>query len=302
MPCNHDYIYTDHSKVCTECGVETPVLRLDTYSKCSAPLNRGYDRGCRFRIKLMKLFGMHSGPKYEDPVWKMLHAIQDELHTPRDVRKRLRGFKLKNKHYDSTRIFTDTFTPFRVAVPFAAQVRERIQQKFRAIHSSWRAYTPHESFFSYDFLLRLLLVEEKCPLVVYCKPPTSKRRRTKYMSKLAIIRSRSGYRMSSRMIVVPRFQNVLVRPSIHRSLPPLVEDLVELGEGDRSKHNAGRKGGRAPYRKGSSGKRLGGSGLRADACALLRWGYRVSRRGLKGSDTNIYESRRENVVSHPASS
>jgi hypothetical protein len=189
-------------------------------------LNSGYDRsgrqcffkaffqnlnkntGDRFKVKLDKLFGLHIGPKADDQVWIELNAVKAELQTPLDVRTQLRQFKIKNKHYDCCRIFCDTFTNFKVVVVEAIHLNKILLRKFENIHSSWRAYTPYEPFFSsvffflpvakskkkhcfsYDYLLRYLLTEANCPLIAYCKPPTSRRRRNKYDEKLRLIQAR----------------------------------------------------------------------------------------------------------------
>jgi hypothetical protein len=193
--CNHAWLYTDYCKVCKHCGLEERVLNLDYFCKYSAPLNRGYDRSGRFKVKLDKLFGLHSGPKADDQVWIELHAVKDELQTPLDVRRKLRQFNIKNKHYDCCRIFCDTFTNFHVDVFEPIRLNKILLRKFENIHCSWRANTPFEPFFSYDYLLRYLLTEANCPLIAYCKPPTSRRRKNKYDAKLRLIQARRSYEM-----------------------------------------------------------------------------------------------------------
>jgi hypothetical protein len=161
-------------------------------------------------VKLDKLFGYHIGPKADDIVWTKLNAVKAELHTPKDVRMKLRHFKIKNKHYDCCRIFCDTFTDFKVDVADRRRTVSRpggqkalgsaepirlhkiLLRKFENIYCSWRAHTPYEAFFSYDYLLRYLLTEVNSSLIAYCKAPTSKRRRKKYDEKLRLIKARQN--------------------------------------------------------------------------------------------------------------
>ena len=68
--CKHTFLDLGYSVVCQHCGLQERVLPLDTYSKYSAPLFRGYDRLQRFKLKVDKLLGFHNGPKCSDPVWE----------------------------------------------------------------------------------------------------------------------------------------------------------------------------------------------------------------------------------------
>ena len=96
--CKHHFLYTEYTRVCKVCGVENSILRVDRYNVYAAPLNRGYNRKQRFKIKVDKLLGLHSGPQCLDPVWKHLDERQLTLNSPFDVRECLRSSKLKNKH------------------------------------------------------------------------------------------------------------------------------------------------------------------------------------------------------------
>ena len=211
--CDHNWLNTDYTKVCNKCGIEQRILPLDKYCKFSAPLCRGYDRGNRFKSKVYKLLGMHGGPNANDPIWKILEQHRDQLNTPGDIRRLLRRTKLKNKHYDSIRIFTDAFTEFRIKTPHdVTMFREILLLRFRKIHSDWCRYTAPENtnFFSYDFLLRHILEDIHSPLTIYCKPPTSKRRKKKYLIKLALIQAHSSDRRCCCGPVRHHSQNVLM--------------------------------------------------------------------------------------------
>jgi hypothetical protein len=293
MDCVHNYVYLSTSKVCRLCGIEKRVLYLDQYSKYSAPLNRGYDRNGRMKIKLQKLFGLHSGPKAEDAVWEKLRAVRHELHTPKHVRKKLRSFSLRNKHYDCTRIFTDTFTDFRVHVPHAQRLRERILHNFLVIHSSWRTHTPNEAFFSYDFLLRYLLEEEKCSLIVYCKPKTSKRRRKNYLEKLRVIQARSGYKMWSRKPAVTHSRNVLESSWTPLSLPQSGVGPYESGVAAPPTRTEGPTVCPEPCPTSNSERGKGGSVTLTDASSHARKAYQAYLRGRRDSGVGTCASRRE---------
>ena len=182
--CQHAYVYSSWAKTCVNCGIESYFISLDTYSVYSAPLERGYSRSQRFRIKLDKLLALHSGPNCEDPIWKYLDSKKLFLNNPFDVRQCIRSSKLKLKHYDCVRIFSNAFTPFRVTLGKSPLVLKKILlRKFETIFYRWMQ-TECTSFFSYDWILRYFLEELKSPLVVYLKPKTCRKRNKKYIDKL----------------------------------------------------------------------------------------------------------------------
>ena len=187
--CTHDWLQTSYSKVCCVCGVERPVLRVDTFSLNSAPLDRGYNRRQRFKVKVDKLLGLHSGPTATDPVWTYLQSQKAILTTPASVRYVLRMSGLKNKHYDCMRIFCDAFTQFSVQHNQLATYKY-LMDMFDSLFMLWNTYSDRKGFFSYAWLLRYFLTRYDSSLLVYLKPQTCKSRHSKYLSKLAFIRSR----------------------------------------------------------------------------------------------------------------
>jgi len=291
--CIHRWFHADSFCVCNICGLEKRILCLDRFNKYSAPLHRGYDRSGRFKVKLDKLFGLHSGPKANDPVWKHLGAVQHELHTPKHVRCKLRQFNIKNKHYDCTRIFCDTFTKFRILLPNTLRLKETLLRKFKDIHCSWRAHTPNEAFFSYDFLLRYLLEEVNSPLVVYCKPPTNKRRRKKYLTKLQVIQARNDCKTLSQRPAATHSLSELKQPLTPQYQQPLGEDQYALVGGvDHLKRSVDQKECHELCPTSNFGKVLGGKLTLADAFSLLQRVSQCDHHGRLISDVNICELHR----------
>ena len=216
--CEHSWLDTGHTKVCSECGLETKVLVLNVWNKFSAPLNRQYDRVGRFKTKVDKLLGAHRGPKYTDPVWGILK--QEKMSSPGDVRRGIRKSKLKAKHYDCIRIFCDVFTTFRIGEIDTEMTRTRLVRMFEDVHHVWLGSgESSDGFFSYDFLLRHFLENIKSPLVVYLKPQTNKKRLQKYMVKLSLILSRSVSGIASRSSGGVHFPSVLRRSTNLQSQP-----------------------------------------------------------------------------------
>ena len=185
--CKHQWLHMSGSKVCKECGVELMMLRLDVYNVNSAPLERGYNRRQRFKIKVEKLLGLHSGPHYNDEVWAYLDKNRMMLDTPFDVRECLRASSLKHKHYDNVRTFCDAFTSFKVP-HVLEEVRKYLMGCFDNLYTRWNSRS-EETFFSYAWLLRYFLEKRKSHLTVYLKPRTCSRRHAKYLSKLELIQS-----------------------------------------------------------------------------------------------------------------
>ena len=52
--CEHTWLVTNYSNICSSCGLERGVLKLDTWNKYAAPLTRNYDRKSRFSVKVDK--------------------------------------------------------------------------------------------------------------------------------------------------------------------------------------------------------------------------------------------------------
>lgn len=188
--CEHIWLHTSCTKVCRKCGLEKPFLRLDTYNVNSAPIERGYNRRQRYKVKVDKILGLHSGPPCTDPVWLYLDKHKVTLNTPFDVRECLRSSSIKNKHYDNVRTFTDAFTEFRI-VHCQMTVKRFLMSSFDQLYGGWNTRN-EESFFSYAWLLRYFLEKFDSKLTVYLKPKTCKRRNAKYLEKLNLIQSRKN--------------------------------------------------------------------------------------------------------------
>jgi hypothetical protein len=185
LECIHEYTCNDYSKICVNCGIQTPVLTIDHYNVFSAPILKSYDRRHRFKIKLAKILLIHTGPKHSEPVWKTLE--HHHMDTVLDIRTTLRNSSLKQKHYDSIRLFAKIFTKIQVYIkqdPY--DLSQTIFADFEEIHFAWKR-NPQKMFFSSDWLLRML-VKKYCPeLIVFLKPATSEIRNKKYTEMLQTI-------------------------------------------------------------------------------------------------------------------
>lgn len=181
--CKHEYVFTSWCKTCKLCGLESSFLSLDKYNVYSAPLERGYNRTQRFRIKIDKLLCLHNGPNCLDPIWKYLDGQKLFMNTPFDVRQTIRRSKLKLKHYDSVRIFSDAFTTFRISLHEPLALKKHLLRRFDKLYHRW-VLANDPSFFSYDWILRHFLEAMNSPLVVYLKPQTCRKRDQKYRTKL----------------------------------------------------------------------------------------------------------------------
>ena len=181
--CKHEYVFSSWCKTCKLCGLESVFLSLDKYNVFSAPLERGYNRAQRFRMKVDKLLCLHNGPNSTDPIWKYLDSRKLFLHTPFDVRQTIRRSTLKQKHYDALRIFTEAFTNFRVSLKNPLDLKKKLLDRFSNLYHRW-VLCGDPSFFSYDWILRYFLEELNSSLVAYLKPRTCRKRDQKYKQKL----------------------------------------------------------------------------------------------------------------------
>ena len=209
--CDHQFVQTGWSLVCVKCGIEKPVVEIDTYNEHSAPLVRHYDRENRFVTKIDRLLG-RIFPKRTDPVWNYLET--QTCKNPTEIRLALRKSKIQCKHYDCVSTFTRVFTKFRPE-PFDEYVtREYLIKTFQNLHDKWSSCCADEpSFFSYDWLIRVFLEQIKSPLIVYLKPATSKRRHDKYTALLK--RVQDDDRTCCRKNATIHFQNELLQTDCH---------------------------------------------------------------------------------------
>lgn len=235
MCVEHSFIETSHSHICTNCGLEQRFTHIDSWNPCSAPINKGYERTVRFRQKVDKMLFLRNSPPIDAPVWKYLEGCS--LKTPNEVRKALRQFGGKNKHYDSIRLFTRCFTPFRVTPKHdVLRLNACLTLLFRFVLRMWHRFNirgKRVPFFSYEFLLRTFLVKVDSPLVVFCKPVTCKKRHARNNKRLAATLAEGSGEKSYHTIAVSRSrcgrQNVM-SPPCPRTLadsPPV--EVVAVG-------------------------------------------------------------------------
>ena len=155
MVCLHQQsIHTNHSRICSDCGVENIFLKMDTYNIFSAPILKSYDRTQRFLVKLDKLLLIHSGPNIKDPIWAVLK--KQCFKTPRDIRFFLRHYKnLKTKHYDCIRLFSKLFANFNIKPKKSVhEIRANVNKHFASLLYDWKRVCDEGLFFSTDWLMR----------------------------------------------------------------------------------------------------------------------------------------------------
>ena len=226
--CNHNYVYSENTIICTNCGLETLYFKLDTFNKFSAPINRGYNRATRFKLKVDKLLGFHNGPAAKDPIWECLAKVPHALKTPSCIRKVLRSLKLKNKHYDSVRIFTDCFAEKKV-MGETHTLRVALLKMFDEVFYKWVSMKgQNETFFSYDFLLRQFLIIRKSPLYYYCKQTSCKRRNERYLKRFMTILTVDVYGMRSHVPLKVRSLGELDLPKNRRNPQHGAFDLLKI--------------------------------------------------------------------------
>ena len=176
MECEHEFVYTNHSRICLACGTELRQLNLDLYNRNSAPLHKHYNRITRFEQKTNKLLGIN-GPKYTHPIWAYLESHKVDIKEPNDIRRLLRKWKSCTcKCYDSIFLFSKAFIVSTPAIKNLHKIKCYINSEFRIIHRHWlRSDEP--KFYNYDFLLRYICnVGDITQLEPYLKRITCKKR------------------------------------------------------------------------------------------------------------------------------
>ena len=179
-------ITNEHTMVCTNCGIERPVLvnspDYNTYIT-TGPLMRSYSRPERWNTLVKKVCGLHCGPPMVDPVWEYLKG-RAPYNSSKEIIKTLRKSKLKNKHYPSLHAFCRVFDSSYVE-PFKPRiVLKNLCGYFDHIMTMWN-HTKNEQFFSYSWLIEQgLEIFNHITYLPFVKKLMCPNRRAKYTQTL----------------------------------------------------------------------------------------------------------------------
>ena len=159
---HHNVVHTNHSVVCTDCGLERNIFEnyMDySQSLTSAPLTRCYSRCDRWIAIVKKVVGIHGGPTPTKKVWQYLHKRKDTFECPQDIVNTLRKSGLKNKHYPCLHMFCKAFCKnYKKPSPDPGRVLNMLTTYFEHIQQLWNRYrTPEDQFFSYNWLIEQAL-------------------------------------------------------------------------------------------------------------------------------------------------
>jgi hypothetical protein len=188
--CNCRKIRTEYSTICVGCGSEVSYLKCDTYNVYSAPITKNYSRSHRFRQKVKKLLLIDSAPRFSDQVWKYLECNRGELSCVKEIRKKLRqATHIKQKHYDSVRLFHTVFCKedASVVVENPYELLNIIMSEFEDVYMKWAKRFTDGLFFSSDWLLRRIVLKTCPELMHFLKPATSISRNNKYEQMIQTI-------------------------------------------------------------------------------------------------------------------
>ena len=184
--CGSRCLQTNYSFICTRCGSEKmsyqPEMYLPGYGRSYSAMNKSvYSRRYRFHALLLKACNHAHGPVATDPIWSILEKHRGTYKTHWDILKVLSKTAAKNKRYDALPCFCRIFLPdyFR---PRAVSVKQ-IQQAmvlFDRVEKRWKA-TRHNRFFSYYYILELILKQIGCgDCLTTCKKLICLKRRAYY--------------------------------------------------------------------------------------------------------------------------
>jgi hypothetical protein len=182
--CQHSYFETDYNTlVCRNCGLEIQTdLKSDVGYTDNVPLETGYSRSNRMKMLLRQLFQpqMYGCPNSEVSA----HAIQ---HGPFTNGTTLLGWlaqlKVKHKQYQNTHFyFAISDKSYRIPPKPCHEKINGIMKEFQAMETlfQWRKHN-YTSFFSYNWLLRKLLVKwTLCYYIPFVKQIKCKKRQAQY--------------------------------------------------------------------------------------------------------------------------
>ena len=211
MECGeHEFVYTNHSRICLACGIEIIQLNLDLYNRNSAPLHKHYNRITRFEQKTNKLLGIN-GPKYSHPIWAYLDSHKGDIKEPNDIRRLLRKWKSCTcKCYDSIFLFSKAFIITTPPIQNLHQIKSYINSEFRIIHRHWLR-SEESKFYNYDFLLRYICdLGDITQLEPYLKRITCKKRYLLNLNRIHnLISSQTHYTKNCHGLPVSRSQSDL---------------------------------------------------------------------------------------------
>lgn len=204
--CDHHYVISNYdTQICTRCGVEkalglTPQI---DYGQ-STPLIIGYSRGTRFKMLLDKLFRPLLYGKMNSEVLESLYRISpNTFKNGYELLEWLGRLNIPNKCYQSAHSYFLFHTGNKVMPTPSAHDIHNIELQFVRLETKFlRSCEIGSSFFSYNWLLRkLLLKHNQTYYIQFVKPIKCKRRSSKYnllFSSLMNVDSVSGLRDSLR--------------------------------------------------------------------------------------------------------
>ncbi len=181
--CTHKYLETEYNtQVCTECGLEQSVPlsnKCGGYTLCQ-PLYVGYSRSSRFRKLLQQLFYPRTHGVISSECLSLLK--KEEIKTTQQLLKIIQQLDCGGKNYNNLHMYAvycvdDYIEPRRV---FAKKMNDLLGD-FRKVEYILSTHYPNKRFFSYRWILVILLRKHALEeYVQYVKPLVNKRSNKRY--------------------------------------------------------------------------------------------------------------------------
>ena len=178
-----------HTIVCTECGIEKTVLKLDpvniSYQQRLSVSSHGvntYSRTKRFTTMLTQCV---VGTSFEADD-KMLACLypQHPFTTIDELVSKIKKSGLRDKRYSSLHFFSRHTVPGYKKFPIPPgweETKRMIIAFFTSFERLYRTQYPEWPFVSYSWLLRTILIEfDLRRFTIFVKPLKCKRRRARY--------------------------------------------------------------------------------------------------------------------------
>lgn len=191
--CQHNFIHTEFTVVCTLCGIETYFLQNCSYTNCGfsmrhSPFLSGYSRTKRFRGMVDTLFW----PTPSNGDEKMLrYLVKKKLVCRGDIIRALFSAPLRDKRFGSIHTFCRLFDPkYKPPPKYGSlfEMQKQLVHKFQMVETRFERVYKNTPFINYAFILAYLLTKlgfvHYLPYVKRLKCERRKQKYNKMLNKL----------------------------------------------------------------------------------------------------------------------
>jgi len=189
MKCAHAYAFTGYSRVCTKCGIESPMLEDCTPRNCGFQIKTykmrlGYSRSIRFR-KLVSQIILPTIQKQDEDMLKYLNT--QNIQTVHNLMKCVKQAPLKDKRFHAihaySRVLLGDWVYYEPS--FALRLIDKFCRMFENLECRFeRRFYGSKAFINYKFVLHMFFDKLGLTALKQYVPQMKCQKRVRYYTNL----------------------------------------------------------------------------------------------------------------------